>query len=120
MTQFQQPDVKVYKKVWANMEESEEMIDKTTDDDDIPMDEIRKKNIKIFKAQGKPTKFHTFMTNITDPKMPNCSGCTIHWVNFDGTWRDIDPCVIHVFEEGFEDTGSLDRCREWRFDRLGL
>jgi hypothetical protein len=29
-------------------------------------------------------------------KMPNCSGCPVHCVNFDGTWRDIDPRVIHA------------------------
>jgi hypothetical protein len=38
----------------------EEMFDET-DDNDIPMDDIRKKNI----TQGKPTKFHVFKTNIT-------------------------------------------------------
>ncbi len=63
---------------------------------DIPMDDIRKKNIKIFKAQGKPTNLHVFKTNITGKKMPNCSGCPVHWVNFDGTWCDIDPHVIHT------------------------
>jgi hypothetical protein len=62
---------------------------------DIPMDDIRKKNIKIFKAQGKPTNLHVFKTNITGKKMPNCSGCPVHCVDFDGTWRDIDPRVIH-------------------------
>ena len=62
----------------------EEMLD--SGDDDIPMDDILKKNIKIFKAQGKlTTEFHTFKTNITDPKIPNCSGCVINSVKFDGT-----------------------------------
>ncbi len=28
--------------------------------------------------------------------MPDCTGCPVHYVNFDGTWRDIDPSVIHV------------------------
>ena len=49
----------------------EEMLDKPSDDDNIPriMDEIRKKNIKILKGHGKPTKFHTFKTNLTGPNM---------------------------------------------------
>ena len=47
MTYFQQSDVKVHKKVWVNVEE---MFDKVPDDGDIPMDEIHKKNIKIFKV----------------------------------------------------------------------
>jgi hypothetical protein len=37
---------------------------------DIPMDDIHKKNIKIFKAQGKPTNLHAFKTNITGKKVP--------------------------------------------------
>jgi hypothetical protein len=28
-------------------------------------------------------------------KIPNCSGCPVRCVNFDGTWRDINPRVIH-------------------------
>jgi hypothetical protein len=44
MTNFQQSDHKVYKKIWSSMEE---MLDEA-DDNDIPMDNIRKKNIKIF------------------------------------------------------------------------
>ena len=36
-----------------------------------------------------------FKTNITGKKMPNCSGCVIRCVNFDGTWSNIDPHVIH-------------------------
>ena len=47
MTYFQQSDVKVHKKVWVNVEE---MFDKVPGDGDIPMDEIHKKNIKIFKV----------------------------------------------------------------------
>ena len=74
------------------------------DDNDIPMDDIRKKNIKIFKTQGKPSKLHAFKTNITGKKMPNCSGCPVHYVNFEGTWCDIDPYVI----QDFEFQGSID------------
>ena len=55
------------------------------DDNDIPMDDIRKKNIQIFTAQGKPTKLLVFKTNITGKKMSNCCGCPVHCVNFDGT-----------------------------------
>jgi hypothetical protein len=93
MTHFQQSDNnKVHEKIWASMEE---MLDEA-DDGDIPMDDIRKKNVKIFKAQGQPPKLHTFKTNITGMKMPNCCGCPVHSVDFDGTWRDIDPHVIHA------------------------
>jgi hypothetical protein len=28
--------------------------------------------------------------------MPDCCGCPVHCVNFDGTWRDIDPRAIHA------------------------
>jgi hypothetical protein len=28
--------------------------------------------------------------------MPNCTGCSVHCVNFDCTWCDIDPCVVHA------------------------
>ena len=59
------------------------------------MDDIRQKNFKIFTTQGKPTKIHTFKDNITGKKMPDSCGCPVHCVNFDGTWCDIDPCVIH-------------------------
>jgi hypothetical protein len=44
------------------------------DDNDIPMDDIRKKNIKIFTEQGKPTNLHAFKTNITGKKMTHCCG----------------------------------------------
>jgi hypothetical protein len=81
MTHFQQSDNKVHKKIWTS---HEEMLDKT-DDDNIPMDDIRKKNIKIFRDQGKPTELHAFKTNVDVKKMPNCSGCPVHCVNFDGT-----------------------------------
>jgi hypothetical protein len=91
MTNFQQSDDKVHKKIWASMEE---MLDAAGDDDII--NEIRKKNIRIFKAQGKHTKFHAFKTHISGKKMPDCIGCPVHCVNFDGSWRDIDPCVIHA------------------------
>ncbi len=91
MTNFQQSDHKVHKKIWTSMEE---MLDEA-DDNDIPMDDIRKKNIKIFTAQGKPNKLHAFKTTITGKKMSDCYGCPVHCVNFDGTWRDIDPRVIH-------------------------
>jgi len=63
----------------------EEMLD---DADDIPMDEVRKKNIQIFRAQAKPNKLQAFKTNITGQKMSGCCGCPIHCVAFDGTWRD--------------------------------
>ncbi len=66
------------------------------DDDDIPIDEIRKKNIRIFKAQGKHTKFHVFKTNISGKKLLDCTVCPVHDVNFDGSCRDIDPRVIHA------------------------
>jgi hypothetical protein len=56
----------------------DDILYKTDDDGDIPMDEIRKKKFKIFNEQGKPTKFNVFKTNITGPKMPNCSGCLYH------------------------------------------
>jgi hypothetical protein len=92
LTNFQKSDNKVQKKIWASMEE---MLDET-DDNDIPMDGIRKKNIKLFKEQGNPTKLHAFKTNITGKKMPDCSGCPVHCLNFDGTWCDIDPHVIHT------------------------
>ena len=49
MTYFQQSDNKVHKKIWTNMEE---ILDEA---DDIPMDDVRKKNIQIFRAQVKPT-----------------------------------------------------------------
>ncbi len=45
----------------------EEILDEL-DDNDIPMDDIHKKNIKIFKTQGKPTKIQAFKTNITGKK----------------------------------------------------
>jgi hypothetical protein len=61
MTNFQQSDNTVHKKIWSSMEE---MLDEV-DDNDIPMDDIRKKIIKIFTSQGKPTKLHVFKTNIT-------------------------------------------------------
>jgi hypothetical protein len=92
MTNFQQSDHKVHKKIWASMEE---MLDED-DDNDIPMDDIRKKNIKIFTVQGKPKKLHVFKTTITGKKMPDCCGCPVHCVNFDGTWSNIDPRVIHT------------------------
>jgi hypothetical protein len=44
MTNFQQSDHKLHKKIWASMEE---ILDEA-DDNDIPMDDIRRKNIKIF------------------------------------------------------------------------
>ena len=66
MTNFQQSDDKVHKKIWASMEE---MLD-AAGDDDIPIDEIRKKNIRIFKAQGKHTKFHAFKTHISGNPAP--------------------------------------------------
>jgi hypothetical protein len=44
MTNFQQSDHKVHKKIWASVEE---MLDEV-DENDIPMDDIRKENIKIF------------------------------------------------------------------------
>jgi hypothetical protein len=50
MTNFQQSDHKAHKKIWDSMEEMLEEVD----DNDIPMDDIRKKNIKIFTSQGKP------------------------------------------------------------------
>jgi hypothetical protein len=28
--------------------------------------------------------------------MPNCSGCPVHGVSFDGTWRELDRRVIHA------------------------
>ena len=92
MTNFHQSDNKVYKKIWASMEE---MFDEA-DDNDIPMDDIRKKNIKIFTAQGKHKKLHAFKTTIAGKKMPDCCGCPVHCVNFDGTWSDIDPRSIQV------------------------
>ncbi len=45
----------MYKKIWDHMEE---LPDET--DDNIPTDDIRKKNIKIFRAQGKPTASYAF------------------------------------------------------------
>ena len=118
MTNFQQSDDKVHKKIWVSMEE---MLD-AAGDDDIPIDEIRKKNIRIFKAQGKHNKFHAFKTNVTGKKMPDCTGCPVHCVNFDGTWRDIDPRVIHaakasktrVFLTGVESGDYLERVGECR------
>jgi hypothetical protein len=77
MTNFQQSDNKVHKKIWASMEE---MLD-AAGDDDIPIDEIRKKNIRIFKAQGKHTKFHAFKTHISGKNMPDCIGCPVHCVS---------------------------------------
>jgi hypothetical protein len=92
MTNYHQSDNKVHKKIWGSMEE---MLDES-DDNDIPMDDIRKKKIKIFKSRGKPTKIHVFKTNITGKKMSDCSGCPIHCFNFDGTCRDIDPHVLRA------------------------
>jgi hypothetical protein len=57
-------------KIWASMEE---MLDEA-DDNDIPMDDILKKNIKIFTVQGKPKKL-AFKTTITGKKIPDCCGC---------------------------------------------
>jgi hypothetical protein len=76
----------------------EEMLDEV-DDNDMPMDDIRKKNIKIFMTQGKSTKLHVFKTNITGKKMPDGCVCPVHCVNFDGTWCDIAPRVIHVSKD---------------------
>jgi hypothetical protein len=87
MTNFQQSDDKVHKKIWASMEE---MLD-AAGDDDIPIDEIRKKNIRIFKAQGKPTKLHACKTNITGKKMSDCSGCPVHCFNFCFCFRFMVP-----------------------------
>ena len=87
----------------------EEILDETGDDD-IPIDEIRKKNIRIFKAQGKHTKFHAFKTHISGKKMPDCIGCPVHCVNFDGSWCDIDPRVIHA--EKASKTRALMTCVE--------
>jgi hypothetical protein len=92
LTNFQQSDYKVHKKIWASMEE---MLDET-DDNDIPMDDIRKKNIKNFTAQGKPKKLHAFKTTITGKKMSDCCGCPVHCFHFDGTWCDIDPNTIRT------------------------
>ncbi len=39
---------------------------------------------------------NAFKTNITGKKMTHCCGWPVHCVNFDGTWRDIDPRVIHA------------------------
>jgi hypothetical protein len=86
-----------------------------TDDDDIPMDDVHKKNIKIFKAQGKPTKLHKFKTNITGQKMANCSGCPVHYVNFEGTWCDIDPYVIQDSNSRALLTDVYIECRLHRF-----
>ncbi len=47
MTNFQHSDNKVHKKIRASMEE---VLDEA-DDNDIPVDDIRKKNIKIFKRK---------------------------------------------------------------------
>jgi hypothetical protein len=65
------------KKIWASMEE---ILDEAGDDD-IPIDEIRKKNIRIFKAQGQHTKFHAFKTHISGKNMPDCIGCPVHCVS---------------------------------------
>jgi hypothetical protein len=46
MTNFQKSDDKVHKKIWVI---KEEMLDAASDDH-IPIDEIRKKNIRIFRA----------------------------------------------------------------------
>ncbi len=78
---FNVKEVMFLMKIWASMEE---MLDEA-DDNDIPMDDIRKKNIKIFTAQGKPTKLCALKTNITGKKMSDCCGCPVHCVNFDGT-----------------------------------
>jgi hypothetical protein len=50
----------------------------------------------LITSQGKPTKLRVLKTNITGKKIPDCCGCPVHCVNFDGTWRDIDPRVIHA------------------------
>jgi hypothetical protein len=47
MNNFQKSDDKVHKKIWAS---TEEMLDEAGDDD-IPIDEIRKENIRIFKVK---------------------------------------------------------------------
>jgi copper(I)-binding protein len=65
----------------------EEMLDEPNDND-IPMDDIHKKNIKIFKAQGKPTKLHTYKTNITGKKMSDCS--SVDFIDSGGNLVSVD------------------------------
>jgi hypothetical protein len=55
MTYFQQSDVKINKKNWSNVHE---MLDKAADDGDIPVDEIRKKNIPDLVKHGQNLPRH--------------------------------------------------------------
>ena len=52
MTYFEQSDIKVNKKIYTIMEELFDGVD------DIPMDEVRKKNIQLLRAQEKSMKYH--------------------------------------------------------------
>ena len=45
--------------------------------EDIPMDDVRQKNIQIFRSQDKPTKSQAFKIKITGNQVSNFSGCTI-------------------------------------------
>jgi hypothetical protein len=79
MTYFEQSDIKVNKKIYTIMEELFDGVD------DIPMDEVRKKNIQLLRAQEKSMKYQHFKTNNTDKKMSGYCVYPIHCVTFDGT-----------------------------------